>query len=91
MSEISAIRRIEIELSEMARAYAAKAEKLATDPYFRDAVVKVSVSGFVWALYHAHAADQRGLEVLHDELIEQAAAVGRAISPEQTSARDAQD
>jgi hypothetical protein len=85
MSDRTAIDQVGLELHEMARAYAEKAEKLASDPYFRDAVVKVSVSGFVWALYDAFSNDER-LEVLRDELQEQWAAVGRAIDAEKAQA-----
>jgi hypothetical protein len=91
MNEPSAIRQVELELHDMAQAYAARAEKLATDPYFRDAVVKVSVSSFVWALYHAHVSDSRSLEILRDELIEQGAAISRAISPDQPTVRNAEN
>ena len=79
MSDHTTIDQVGLELHEMARAYAQKAEQLASDPYFRDAIVKVSVSGFVWALYDAFSNDDR-LEVLRDELQEQWAAVGRAIA-----------
>ena len=71
--------KIGLELHELAQAYAQKAEGLASDPYFKDAVMKVSVSSFVWALYHA--ADERGRAVLADELAEQTAAVRRAVDP----------
>ena len=80
MTDRTAIDQSALELHESARAYAAKAESLASDPYFRDAIVKVAVSNFVWALYDAFAKDGR-LEVLRDELVEQAAAVARALSP----------
>ena len=73
------IDKIGLELHELAVAYAEKAESLASDPYFRDAVMKVSVSSFVWALYHS--SDERGRAVLADELIEQTAAVRRAVDP----------
>ena len=79
MSEASSIRQAELELHELAQAYAAKAEALATDPYFREAVVKVSVSSFAWAFYDAFSGDTRNREVLRDELVEQAQAVGRAL------------
>jgi hypothetical protein len=71
--------KIGLELHELAQAYAQKAEGLASDPYFKDAVMKVSVSSFVWALYHA--ADERGRAVLADELAEQTAAVRRVVDP----------
>ena len=73
------IDKIGLELHELAEAYAQKAESLASDPYFRDAVMKVSVSSFVWALYHA--SDDRGRAVLADELLEQTSAVRRAVDP----------
>jgi ligand-binding SRPBCC domain-containing protein len=79
VNERTAIDQIGLELHELAQKYAAKADSLASDPYFRDAVMKVSVSSFVWALYHAFAKDGR-LEVLRDELIEQSSAVSRALS-----------
>ena len=47
------IDKIGSELHELTEAYAAKAESLASDPYFRAAIVKTSVSGFTWSLYHA--------------------------------------
>jgi hypothetical protein len=79
----SPIRQIEVELYEMAEAYAAKAEAFATDPYFKDAVMKAAVSNFVWALYHAFGDRDGGryLDVLYDELTEQRAAVGRSLEP----------
>ena len=82
----SPIRQVEIELDRMAQQYAAKIESMAVDPYFRDAVMKVAVSAFVWALYHAHSRDGRSLAVLRDELTEQCAAVTRCISPESEKA-----
>ena len=85
MTETSPIRKIELDLHELAQAYAEKAASLATDPYFRDAIMKIAVSNFVWSLYHAHSSDSRSLEVLRDELIEQTAAVGRAISPQEAT------
>ena len=84
MNERTAIDQIGLELAEMAKAYATKAETLASDPYFRDAVVKVSVSGFVWALYHAFD-DDFARSALHEELKIQEAAVGRAIKAEELS------
>ena len=45
--------KINVELHRLSESYAQKAAALASDPYFREAVLKVSVSGFVWALYHA--------------------------------------
>ena len=73
------IDKVGYELHQLAKTYAEKAEALASDPYFRDAVMKVSVSSFVWALYHA--ADERGRAVLAEELVEQTAAVRRAVDP----------
>jgi len=73
------IDKVGFELHQLTKAYAAKAETLASDPYFKDAVMKVSVSSFVWALYHA--TDERGRAVLAEELIEQTAAVRRAVDP----------
>ena len=81
MSERTAIDQIGLELAAMSKAYADKAEALASDPYFREAVVKVSVSGFVWALYHAFN-DDLDRAALHNELKVQAAALGRAIKAE---------
>jgi hypothetical protein len=79
MTERTAMDQVGLELHELASAYALKAEGLASDPYFRDAVVKTSVSGFVWALYDAFSKDERGLEMLRDELQEQWSAVAREI------------
>ena len=73
------IDKIGLELHELAKAYAEKAESLASDPYFREAVMKVSVSSFVWALYHAF--DEQARAVLADELLEQTSAVRRAVDP----------
>nr|WP_314428994.1 hypothetical protein [uncultured Brevundimonas sp.] len=73
------IDKLGFELHQLAQAYAEKAEGLASDPYFRDAVMKISVSSFVWALYDA--ADERGRAVLAEELVEQTAAVHRAVDP----------
>jgi ligand-binding SRPBCC domain-containing protein len=85
VSDRTAIDQIGLELHEMAQNYAAKADSLASDPYFRDAVVKVSVSSFVWALYHTFAKDGH-LEVLRDELIEQTAAVSRSLGTDGVAA-----
>jgi ligand-binding SRPBCC domain-containing protein len=85
MTERTAIDQIGLELYELAQAYAAKAGSLASDPYFRDAIMKVSVSNFVWALYHTFAKDGR-LEVLRDELIEQTAAVSRSLNSDGVAA-----
>jgi hypothetical protein len=73
------IDKVGLELSELAKAYAERAEGLASDPYFRDAVMKVSVSNFVWALYHTF--DDRGRQILAEELTEQTAAICRAVKP----------
>ncbi|WP_298332446.1 hypothetical protein [Asticcacaulis sp.] len=73
------IDKISVELHRLAQAYAEKAEGLASDPYFRDAIMKVGVSNFVWALYHAF--DERGRQVLLEELTEQTAAIRRAVEP----------
>ena len=78
------IDKIGFELSQLTEAYAEKADVLASDPYFRDAVMRVSVSSFVWALYHR--ADERGRAILNEELKEQSAAIDRACSPGATSA-----
>ena len=53
MNERTAIDQIGSELHDMAKAYAEKAQELATDPYFQNAIVKVAVAGYVWALYDA--------------------------------------
>jgi hypothetical protein len=84
--ERTPIDQIGLELHETAQAYAAKAEGLASDPYFRDAVVKLSVSSFVWALYDTFSKDDRSLEVLRDELQEQWAAVDRQIKAQKEQA-----
>ena len=87
MTELSPLREIELELHRLAEAYAQKAASLATDPYFREAVMKVAVSNFVWTLYHSHSSDPLSLEALRDELIEQGAAVGRVITPDEKTAK----
>jgi hypothetical protein len=74
----TAIDQVTVELHELAEAYAAKAAALATDPYFKEAVMKTSVSGFVWALYHAFG-DPFARGALNHELKVQSAAVGRAL------------
>jgi hypothetical protein len=71
----TAIDKISCELSELATTYANKAEMLATDPYFREAVLKTSVSAFAWALYHAFPRER---DVLDNELREQSAAISRS-------------
>jgi hypothetical protein len=81
MSERTAMDQIGLELHEMAEAYSARAAQLASDPYFRTAIVKVAVSGFVWALYDAFE-DDFGRAALHEELKIQEGAVGRAIGGE---------
>jgi hypothetical protein len=81
MSERTAIDQIGLELHDVAKVYAEKAQELASDPYFRNAIVKVAVSGFVWALYDAFD-DAFGRAALHEELKIQEAAVGRAIDGE---------
>ncbi|MDQ0462902.1 hypothetical protein QO010_000650 [Caulobacter ginsengisoli] len=68
--------RVSLRISEMARAFAAEADGLASDPYFRDAVLKVSVSSFTWAMREAF--DDRSQYLLADELATQATAVRRA-------------
>jgi hypothetical protein len=73
------IDKVGFELGQLTKAYAEIAASLASDPYFQDAVMKVSVSSFVWALYDAF--DDRGRSVLAEELIEQAAALRRAVDP----------
>ena len=78
MSERTAIDQLGLELHEMAKGYAAKAQELASDPYFRDAIAKIAVSGFVWALYDAFD-DAAGRAALHEELKSQGEAVGREI------------
>jgi hypothetical protein len=71
------IDKIGLELKTLAEAYAKKAEALASDPYFREAIVKVSVAGFVWALYDAFDEHERWM--LNDELKVQSAAIDRVI------------
>jgi hypothetical protein len=73
------IDRISVELSSEAKKYAEKAAALARDPYFREAVVKASVSGFVWALYHAFE-DDHARAALNNELKVQSVVIERAIS-----------
>jgi hypothetical protein len=72
------IDKIGLELHALAKAYAAKAAALAHDPYFREAVMKVSVSGFVWALYWAFE-DGFDRSALNRELKVQSAAIDRAV------------
>jgi hypothetical protein len=73
------IDRISVELSGLAKDYAERAASLARDPYFREAVMKVSVSGFVWALYHAFE-DDHARATLNNELKVQSAVIDRAVS-----------
>jgi hypothetical protein len=80
MKEGTPIDQIGLELHEMAQSYSAKAAQLASDPYFRSAVVKAAVSSFVWSLYDAFD-DDLGRAALHEELRIQEAAVGREIGP----------
>jgi hypothetical protein len=75
----TAIDKINRELHDLATAYASKAASLASDPYFKEAVVKVSVSGFVWALYHAFE-DGFSRRALNQELKVQRAAIDHAIA-----------
>jgi hypothetical protein len=76
----TAIDKIGVELKDLAERYAQKAASLASDPYFREAVLKVSVSAFVWALYDAFSlpTDRYALEA---ELKEQTGAVSRSLEP----------
>jgi hypothetical protein len=74
----TAIDKISVELGDLAKTYAAKAAALASDPYFKEAVVKVSVSGFIWALYHAFK-DDHSKAALNLELKVQSAAIDRAV------------
>ena len=74
----TAIDKIGVELSGMAKAYAEKAAALARDPYFKEALIKVSVSGFAWALYHAFD-DNLARLALNAELKVQSAAIDRAV------------
>ena len=80
MRNQTAVDQIGLELHENAKVYATKAQALASDPYFRDAVVKVSVSSFVWALYDAFD-DPMGRAALLEELNIQQAAVARELNP----------
>ncbi|HEY2033201.1 MAG TPA: hypothetical protein VGH02_05900 [Rhizomicrobium sp.] len=74
----TAIDKITVELHELAKAYADKAADLASDPYFKEAVMKSSVSGFVWALYHAFK-DDFSRDALNHEMKVQSAAIDRAV------------
>jgi len=73
------IDRAGLEPKELADDYARKAAALAADPYFREAIVKVSVSGFVWSLYQAFD-DDFARTALDSELRVQSAAIGRAVA-----------
>jgi hypothetical protein len=75
------IDRIGLELHELAKQYAEKAAALASDPYFRQAIIKVSVSGFVWALYDKFD-DHMDRAALDHEIQVQSAAVSRVVNPE---------
>ena len=68
------IDKLTFELNGLAQAYAKKASELASDPYFKEAIIKVSVSGFVWSLYHAFS-DQFGRDALNHELKVQSAQI----------------
>jgi hypothetical protein len=72
------IDKIDLELHELAKDYASKAKDLASDPYFREAIMKVSVSGFVWALYHAFE-DGQSRDALNHELKVQSATIDRML------------
>jgi hypothetical protein len=74
----SAIDKISVELAGLAKGYAEKAATLASDPYFKEAVMKASVSGFVWALYQAFP-DDFSKRALSDELKVQCTAIDRAV------------
>ena len=76
------IDKIGFRLHALAEAYANEAEDLASDPYFREAVMKVSVSSFVWALYDQF--DHRSRQILAEELLVQAQAVSAAIATPET-------
>jgi hypothetical protein len=76
----TAIDQISVELNGLAKSYAEKATQLARDPYFREAVIKVSVAGFTWALYHAFK-DEFSRAALNQELKVQSAAIERAVTP----------
>jgi hypothetical protein len=75
----TALDQIGAELSDLAKSYGEKAAALAKHPYFREAVVKASVSGFVWALYHAFE-DDFARSALNNELKVQSAALDRAVA-----------
>jgi hypothetical protein len=73
------IDKVGVELHAAASEYASRAAALASDPYFKEAVVKVAVSGFVWALYHAFP-DDFSRSALDRELKVQSAAIDRAVT-----------
>ena len=73
------IDKLSVELKDIADAYAKKASELASDPYFKEAIVKVSVSSFVWSLYHAFN-DQFGRDALNHELKVQSAQIDRILN-----------
>jgi hypothetical protein len=75
----TAIDKITVELSDLAKAYAEKAANLASDPYLSQAILRSSVSRFVWALYHAFN-DELERDVLNQELKMQSAKVDEVIS-----------
>lgn len=74
------IDKISVELGQLAKEYAERAAKLASDPYFKEAVIKVSVAGFAWALYHAFD-DELSRDALNKEMKVQSAVIDRAVSP----------
>lgn len=71
--------KMSLDLNSDAEAYARKVERLATEPYFREALAKISVSSFVWALYHAFEDDPLTLTTLSQELKNQSAVVERSL------------
>jgi hypothetical protein len=78
-SDSTEIDKIGAELSNLAKAYAEKAASLAHDPYFREAVVKVSTSAFIWALYHAFD-DELVRSALNEELKVQSLVLDRTVN-----------
>ena len=73
------IDKIAHEMGELTKAYATRAESLARDPYYREAIVKIAVSSFVWALFHAFKDDRMARQALNNELKVQSAAIDRAV------------
>jgi hypothetical protein len=71
--------RAALELQLEAKKYAEMADKLAADPYFRQAVAKVAVSSFAWGLFDRFDGDVFSREAIAQEMIEQAAAIYRAV------------